>query len=192
MREQMDMDVYEFCPQMETERFLLRLVEEKDAEDLLQVYSDKAAVALMNSDNCTNDFYFTSPEQMDEMIRFWTAEYEMRYYVRWSIVDKESGHVVGTVELFHREAEDFFDDCGILRLDLRSDYEQSGWIAEIVGLVLEPGWKLFGYGKVAVKAIPEATERIEALRGLGFVPTEEKLIGKNGREYGSYFVLEKE
>ena len=34
---------------------------------------------------------------------------------------------IGTIELFHRTAEDFFNHTGVIRLDLRSDFEKSGF-----------------------------------------------------------------
>ncbi len=52
----MSIDVYEQIPVIESEKFLLREIEDADAEDLLKVYSDKDAVPLFNSDNCENDF----------------------------------------------------------------------------------------------------------------------------------------
>ncbi len=52
-------DVYEQIPVMESGKFLLREIDEmRDADDLLKVYSDKAAVPLFNSDNCVNGFYY--------------------------------------------------------------------------------------------------------------------------------------
>ena len=41
------MKVYEKCPQLESERFFLRLVEEKDGSDLLDVYGDKNALPFV-------------------------------------------------------------------------------------------------------------------------------------------------
>jgi RimJ/RimL family protein N-acetyltransferase len=46
----MSIDVYEQIPIMESDRFLLREIEDMDAEDLLKVYSDKSAVPLFNND----------------------------------------------------------------------------------------------------------------------------------------------
>ena len=57
----MGIDVYEQIPVMKSEKFLLREIEDGDAEDLLKVYSDKDAVPLFNSDNCVNGFYYTQP-----------------------------------------------------------------------------------------------------------------------------------
>ncbi|MGN0153246.1 MAG: GNAT family N-acetyltransferase [Lachnospiraceae bacterium] len=84
----MSIDVYEQIPVMESDKLLLREIEDADAEDLLKVYSDKAAVVLFNSDNCVNDFYYVSIEEMKDTIAFWKREYQSRYYVRWAIFDK--------------------------------------------------------------------------------------------------------
>ena len=120
----MGIDVYEQIPVMESEKFLLREIEDDgDAEDLLKVYSDKDAVPLFNSDNCVNGFYYTSIEKMKDTIAFWKREYQSRYYVRWAIIDKNANCAIGTIELFNRRAKDYFNNCGLLRLDLRSDYE---------------------------------------------------------------------
>lgn len=45
-----NLDVYDKIPTMESDKFLLREIEDTDAEDLLKVYSDEAAVPLFNSD----------------------------------------------------------------------------------------------------------------------------------------------
>lgn len=159
---------------------------------LLKVYSDKKAVPLFNSDNCNGDnFYYTTKERMEEAINYWHFEYERQGFVRWSIIDKKENTVIGTIELFHRNSNDYFNECGLLRLDLRSDYEQSQKIESILSLIVEPAFDLFKCDKLATKAIKEATERISALNKLGFRHTNEKLIGHDGTEYNSYYVLKK-
>lgn len=82
----MSIDVYEQIPVMESDKFLLREIEDADAEYLLKVYSDKDAVPLFNSDNCVNDFHYVSIEEMKATIAFWKREYQQRYYVRWAII----------------------------------------------------------------------------------------------------------
>lgn len=46
------MSIYESCPVLENEKFMLRLFQEEDCDDLLKVYSDKNALPFFNSDNC--------------------------------------------------------------------------------------------------------------------------------------------
>ena len=49
------MSVYENCPVLENEKYVLRFVKKDDASDLLKVYSDKHALPFFNSDNCDGD-----------------------------------------------------------------------------------------------------------------------------------------
>lgn len=93
---------YQVCPVFESERLIYRLVQEEDAEDLLECYSDAASIPLFNSDNCTNDFNFQMIEEMSGCIRFWLDEYARHSFVRFSIVEKDSDKAVGTIE-FLRE-----------------------------------------------------------------------------------------
>lgn len=182
------MDVYEHCPQFFSERFLLRQVCMEDRDDLLTVYSDRAAVPVFNSDNCTGDFYITDPKDMENCIGFWLREYALRYYVRWSVIDRSSGHAVGTIELFHRTAEDFYDHVGLLRLDLRSDYETEDAITDILTTLLPQAWELFACDTIATKIPGCAQIRAAALRKLGFQPSGEPLYGHDGTAYGDYYI----
>ena len=45
------MNIYKTCPEVQNERFHLRLVTQEDCEDLLKVYSDVKAVPLFKGDN---------------------------------------------------------------------------------------------------------------------------------------------
>ena len=186
----MSIDVYEQIPAMESEKFLLREIEGGDAKDLLKVYSDKDAVPLFNSDNCMNDFYYTSIEEMKDTIAFWKREYQSRYYVRWAIIDKNANCAIGTIELFNRKAKDYFNNCGLLRLDLRSDYEKRNVIEGILGIVVPETKEMFGCEMIATKAVSSARERIQVLEHMGFCLSEEVLIGHDGTRYGSYYIRE--
>lgn len=186
----MSIDVYEQIPVMESEKFLLREIDDGDVEDLLKGYSDKDAVPLFNSDNCVNEFYYTSIEEMKDTIAFWKREYQSRYYVRWAIIDKNTNCAIGTIELFNRRAKDYFNNCGLLRLDLRSDYEKQDIIVDILGIIISEIKEMFACEMIATKAISIAKERIQALEYRGFCLSEESVIGHDGTKYGSYYVRE--
>lgn len=185
------MNVYETCPQFSSNRFLLRQTCMDDCDDLLKVYSDTAAVPIFNSDNCTGDFYMTTREDMANCIDFWQREYALGYYVRWSILDRASDCAVGTIELFNRKAQDFYNNVGLLRLDLRSDFETEDAITAILSLLLPQTWELFACGAIATKIPPCAGVRREALSKLGFAFSPEPLYGHDGTAYGDYYILTK-
>lgn len=182
------MNPYENCPVFEGANYLLRLVEPDDAPSLLTVYSDEKSLPLFNSDNCTYGFYCASLEQMQETISAWLQEYREKSFVRWAVVDKGHDWAVGTIELFNRQSEDSFHNCGILRLDLKSEYEREDVIEEILSLILPSAFELFECKLLATKIPPVASRRKAAMEKAGFTATEERLAGSHGT-YGDYYIL---
>ena len=186
------MDVYQNCPVMESEGFMLRPVEKGDCPDLLRVYSDEKAAALFNSDNCHgDDFHYQTPERMAEAIRFWEFSYQNRYFVRWSIVNRKTQEAVGTIEIFRREAEDFFTDTALLRLDLRSDHEREDVLRELMILIVETAYDLFGCDTITTKAVPAAETRRRVLEAMGFAESQNTLKGHDGTLYRHYYIRSK-
>ncbi|MBE5963166.1 MAG: GNAT family N-acetyltransferase [Lachnospiraceae bacterium] len=182
-------DVYEKCSVIENECWELRLVTEEDAKDLVKVYRDKNALPFFNSDNCHGDnFYYRTEEQMHDVIKGWLWEYARKGFVRFAIIEKRSGEAIGTVELFNRVSEDSFNGYGILRLDVRSDYEREDVLSPILSLITEPAYTLFSCTMIATKAAIYAVERVEALKKAGFEKTDQCLVGHDGTTYRDYWV----
>lgn len=188
------MNIYEQCPTLENENFLIRLIEDADATDLWKVYGDKLALPFFNSDNCNgSNFYCEKREDVVNTIKYWLIEYhENRGFVRFSIVDKKAGCVIGTIEMFRRESEDYYNDCGILRIDVRSDCEKAEILYGILALITEPFLEWFGCSMIATKAAIYAIERMEALKKAGYVKSDEPLIGHNPpMAYGDYWMRQR-
>lgn len=183
-------NVYEKCPVLENKNYMLRLIEEGDAKDLYEVYCDKNALPFFNSDNCHGDnFYCPTEERMQEAIKYWLWEYERKGFVRFAVIDKNRNRAIGTIELFHRKADDFFDDCGIMRLDVGSKYEYENVLCEIMSVIMKPAYQLFECNMIATKAPIYAVERIAALEKMGFEKSMEKLVGHDGTTYGDYWCI---
>lgn len=184
------MNVYSQCPQFENDAFLLRLTSENDVDDLLKVYSDKNAVRFFNSDNCHgDDFYYTTLQRMQSAVQFWIEAYSKGWFVRWSVIDKKSKEVIGTIEEFLRKEDDYFTDCILLRLDLRSDYEKTEYIEQILSLIVKPSFNMFGGSMLATKTFNGSNERVKALDKLKFVKSKENLLGFDGTKYGGYYIF---
>ncbi len=182
------MNIYEKRPVLERGRFLLRPVKNEDCSDLLNVYSDRNALPFFNSDNCDGDnFYYPSKERMAEALVFWEQSYQNGWFTRLSIVDKPVACVIGTVELCLRVSEDAFNNMGILRIDVRSDYEKEGLLYDIIALTAPRIPELLNCDGVLTKAPVYAVERIKALLKAGFTKSEHLLIGKTGYAYDGYW-----
>ena len=148
-----DMSIYETCPVLESDNFLVRLVENADCDALLKVYSDMNALPFFNSDNCDGDnFYYPTRERMAEAVNFWNSAYENGWFARLSIIDKAASDIIGTIELCLRVSEDEFNNMGILRVDVRSDHEKEEELFEIITLVTPCIPQLLGCTGILTKA----------------------------------------
>ena len=182
------MNIYESCPALESEKFIIRLFRDEDCDDLLKVYSDKNALPFFNSDNCDGDnFYYSTKERMSEAVAFWHMAYENRWFARLSIVDKATSGIIGTVELCLRVSDDAFNHMGVLRVDVRSDYEEETALYDIFSLVTPKLEDLPGCKGVLTKAPIYAVERIKAVQKAGFTKSEHLMMGKNGHTYDGYW-----
>lgn len=184
------MNIYEKCDVLESGRFLLRLVEKEDCDDLLKVYSDKNALPFFNSDNCDGDnFYYATKERMEEALGFWKLSYDNRWFARLSIVDKSVCSVIGTIELCLRVSEDEFNNMGILRIDVRSDYEKEDMLYDIAALIIQHISEMLGCDGILTKVPVYAVERMKAFQKAGFTKSEHLLIGKTGYAYDGYWTM---
>ena len=184
------MDIYKTCPIIENTDYLFRRTSQEDCADLLKVYSDKEAVPFFNSDNCDGDnFYYATRERMAEAIDFWNFSYDNCWFARLSIVDKRVSAVIGTVELCLRVSRDSFDHMGILRVDVRSDYEEEELLYSIITLVTPHLSEMLGCDGIITKAPIYAVERLKAVQKAGFVKSEHLLIGKTGYAYDGYWIM---
>lgn len=184
-------DIYEKCPVFENNDFLLRLITEQDAFDLSEVYSDKNALPFFNSDNCHGDnFYYPTAERMLEAVRFWVSAYENKWFVRLTIIDKSTAKAIGTIELFHRDSEDSFNGVGVLRIDVKSDYEKEDILFNIISLITPPSFALFDCNEIITKAPIYAIDRIHAIQKYGFTKSSHFMIGTNdGYAYDGYWII---
>lgn len=185
------MNVYETCPSYESERYLVRPLIESDLDDLFEIYSDKSALPYFNSDNCDGDnFYYPTKERMGEAVKFWLDAYKNGWFVRFTVVDKSTKKAVGTIEMFRREATDAFNNCGVLRLDVRSDCERADILYGIISVIVPPSFEQFGCDKIITKAPNYAVERIAAVEKFGFKKSKNLMVGTNdGYAYNGYWII---
>lgn len=184
------MSIYEECPILENSKFFLRLVDKNDCDDLLSVYSDKMTLPFFNSDNCDGDnFYYDTKNKMTDAISFWQTAYENKWFSRLSIIDKASGLVVGTIEICLRVSNDFYNNMGILRVDIKREHENEEDLFSIFSIIVPRVEELLGCKGIITKAPIYAIERIKAIQKIGFTKSSHLLIGKNNCQYTDYWII---
>jgi RimJ/RimL family protein N-acetyltransferase len=175
-REEFVLNPYSECPTFVTKHFTIRLISKEDSESIFKCYNDKAAVELMNDDNCDFGFYVDSQEKMSETIGYWLDFYKKQCFIRFSIVDNATGEAVGTIEGFGGET-------GVLRVDIASAYEKTSYLSELFIFAKDNFYEIFGNEYLVTKAISNAVERRHALEinGWEYINTF--------REYQDYYKI---
>lgn len=109
--------------------------------------------------------------------------------MRLSIIDKTVSNVIGTIELCLRVSDDEFNHMGILRIDVRSDYEKTDMLYDIIILIIPHLSEMLGCEGIITKVPIYAVERMEAVQKAGFTKSEHLLIGKTGYAYDGYWIM---
>lgn len=79
---------------------------------------------------------------------------------------------------------------GILRVDVRSEYEKTDKLFEIFSLKISQAYEILGCYGIITKALIYTVDRIEAIQKLGFRKSEHLLAGKNkGYNYIGYWIV---
>ena len=149
----MKKDVFQNCPTYQSERFEIRKMEMKDAHGLFQCYSNPQAARYFNGDCCGDDFYYTDYEKFLECMKFWESRYQVRDFVRFTIVDQKQKEIAGMVEICpsYKYSADG-SKIGILRIDLLPEYENEKMIKELLTVILEHIYEDFEVQAVLMKA----------------------------------------
>jgi len=185
----MNIDPYKCCPEYESKDFVLRLVKKEDVKELLACYSDKESQKIFNDDNCTSDFKYSTVEEMSDCVNMWIDSYKHGYFVRFSIINKNSNKAIGTIEIFSRHGTvETNKNEGILRLDISSKYESTKYLDQLLSIANLHFYNDFGFEIMISKAIPYAKERITSLMENGFT-----LLSGEGvtKYYKNYFIRKK-
>lgn len=107
-------------------------------------------------------------------------------------MDKTLSKVIGTIELFNRTSEDKFNGMGVLRLDLKSEYEKEDIIKTILKLIIPSAYKLFDFEEIITKVPNYAIDRLSAVSDIGFKKSDNLLVGRHdGYAYKDYWTIHK-
>lgn len=156
---------YDTCPVYESKHFLLRLVSLEDAAQLLESYKNLSASIRSNSEYCVFGYGSQTLEEMQNSIKRWLEEYRRRSFVRFSIVNKQEGTLIGTVEI----ANTGWKKHSVLRIDLASAYEKREPFEELIQIA-DCFFLDFDCEKIVTRVPPDFMEYARALTETSYVP----------------------
>lgn len=144
---------------LETERLLLRTMTEEDAPRLFEVWSSPDVTKFMNIEP------FTEIKQAADMIAFLNGLALENKAVRYAVIEKESGAIIGSCGF---NELDFGQRRVEIGYDLDPAYWGKGYAPEAIGCLLAYAFGELGMSLIKAKVEPENVNSIKVLRKLRF------------------------
>ena len=156
---------------LETDRCVIRETTVEDVDHFYKIYSDPEITKYMES-------LYPEIEQEKQYVR----EYIDRIYAFyefgvWTVLEKESGEVIGRAGFSFRQG---YDDPEIGYI-IGVPWQRHGYAEEVCRAILEYGWRELEFKRVQALVETENEPSLTLCDKLGFTAVEE--IEINGREF---------
>jgi [ribosomal protein S5]-alanine N-acetyltransferase len=153
------MSPYENFPVIETERLKLRPVQGTDAVDLFATFSDADAMKYygMNA--------FTDMEEALSLIKAFESGFQTGSSIRWGIVLKGEGRLIGTCGFHNWSNSDHRSEIGY---ELNRRYWKKGFMNEALKAVIHYGFNGLKFNRISATIRPENAPSQNLVKKLGF------------------------
>lgn len=147
-------------PVLETERLILRRINEADVAEIFFLRNDKGMMKYIDRPP------FTSHEEALELIRTMDKMLEEAEGINWAVTLKGETKLIGRVCLFHFAKEHYRGELGYM---LYPEFHGQGIIQEAVTALLSYGFKTLGLHTMEAVVNPGNEASIKVLERNNFV-----------------------
>lgn len=154
---------------LETERCLVRETTPEDVDDFFRIYSDPAITKYMEG-------LYPEPEEEKQYIREYIEKvYTFYEFGVWTVVERESGSVIGRAGFAIREGYSE-PELGFI---IGVPWQRKGYAEEVCRAILNYGWKALDFQQVQVLVEPKNKASLCLCQKLRFQEVERiELYGK--------------
>lgn len=156
---------------LDTGRCLIRETTPEDVEEFYRIYSHPSITKYME------DLYPDIEEEKQYVRDYIDKVYTFFGFGVWTVVEKESGKVIGRAGLSYREG---FEDPE-LGFIIGVPWQGQGYAKEVCRGVMAYGWKALDFVRIQALVEKENQISLNLCRSLGFHREEELCLG--GKEY---------
>lgn len=156
---------------LETERLLVRETTVEDVEAFYGIYSEPAITEYME------DLYSDVEEEKQYVRDYIEKIYTFFEFGVWTVVEKDSGTVIGRAGVSYREG---FDEPE-LGFVIGVPWQGKGYAKEVCSAILEYAKEQLGFGEIQALVEPGNTVSLHLCAGLGMEQIEQVVV--KGQKY---------
>ncbi|MCA1064202.1 GNAT family protein [Rossellomorea sp. AcN35-11] len=162
-------------PVLETERFRLRQMEERDAPQVFDYFSKDEVTRYYDLEP------FQDVKQAVEIIQRWDGRFQINEGIRWGIALKGTDEIIGSCGFHEWQKEHFKAELGF---EVHPMYWRQGVMTEVLKPILQYGFEEMSLNRIEAFYDPENTSSQECLKKAGF--TFEGILRKAAFEKGVF------
>lgn len=152
--------IFHKFPVLDTERFILRAVQDGDAPDIFRIMSDDRVTRYLGQHP------MTTMEQAAQRVSRYHDSFRTQAGIPWAITPRGEQRVIGTCVFWNFVPEHDRAEVGYI---LSPDWWGKGVMREAVRAQLDFGFDVMGLHSVEAQLDPENTASRRLLEALGFV-----------------------
>jgi ribosomal-protein-alanine N-acetyltransferase len=152
--------VFNEFPKLETERFILREVVERDYSAIYDIYSDEDAVKYQQIKA------MTTIEQAKKAVEFFVSGFKNKKFIRWCITFKENNEVIGLISLHDFDTWNSKVEVGYM---LNKKYWGQNVMSEASKEIINYAFKVMELNRIEALIDPENIASIKLNEKLGFM-----------------------
>ncbi|MGG0738141.1 GNAT family N-acetyltransferase [Niallia taxi] len=147
-------------PVLQTERLLLREIQNEDALDIFEYLSDKDVMKYYGMEP------FQSLEEVREEVEWYKSIRMKQTGIRWGITLKENGKVLGSCGFLNWDKRHFRTEIGY---ELHKNYWGQGLASEALKVVVQYGFEHMGLERIQALIEPPNLSSQSLLKKHGFL-----------------------
>ncbi|ASS76247.1 hypothetical protein CIG75_15720 [Tumebacillus algifaecis] len=146
-------------PLLETERFRLRDLQDRDVEDFFANFSDEETMRYFGM------AALTEQAQAVKMMKGMEEGRQENSAIRWAIARREDDRLIGTIGFHNWSVKSFRAEVGY---EINRAYWGQGVATEVLRAVLKCGYEEMGLNRIEAIVIPENLASFRVLEKVGF------------------------
>ncbi|OXB99427.1 MULTISPECIES: GNAT family N-acetyltransferase [Bacillus] len=164
--------------ELHTQRLYLRQMKASDSLSMFKIWSDPDITKFMNISN------FTDESQAKDMIQFLNELAQNNKAIRFTIIEKESNHIIGSCGY---NSLDFENSKTGIGYDISKKFWGKGYAPEAISSLLDYAFTHLKLYRVEAKVEPANVNSIKVLEKLNF--TFEGTLRKSEKSAGKLIDL---
>lgn len=152
--------IEDIFPQLETKRLILKEINEKDSEDIFEIFSSEEVLKYYDID------HLKSLEEATDLIQGLDKRFKNKKGIRWGLYLKDIDKLIGTCGFHSLDKQSLRAEVGY---ELSKDFWGQGIMKEALEAIINFGFNTMSINRIQALVVAGNNNSLSLLKKIGFV-----------------------